>query len=43
MYLYDPKTRYKIEFTSTKFKVAVSTELIADLKELGVTYQALRK
>ncbi|MBQ5410255.1 MAG: DNA polymerase III subunit alpha, partial [Bacteroidales bacterium] len=36
MYLYDPGTKYNIEFHSTKFKVAVTTEFVNALKRLGV-------
>ena len=43
VYLIDPETKYKIEFDSRKFSVSVTTELIADLNEIGVGYQVLRK
>ena len=36
MYLFDPGTKYNIEFHSTKFKVAVTTEFVNALKRLGV-------
>ena len=37
MCLYDPKTRYNIEFRSTKFQVTVTTDFVEALKALGVT------
>ena len=36
MYLYDPGTKYNIEFHSTKFQVAVTSEFVSALKLLGV-------
>ena len=38
MYLYDPKTRYNVEFKSRKFQIAVTNELIYGLRDLGITY-----
>ena len=44
MTLFDPQTRYRIQFKSNKFQVAVSTELIADLHRIGIDkYEAVRK
>ena len=43
VFLLDPKTNYRIEFDSHKFGVSVSTELVADLKEIGVGYRIIRK
>ena len=44
MFLFDPQTRYRIQFKSNKFQVGVSTELIADLHRIGVDrYEALQK
>lgn len=43
MFLYDPQTKYNIEFHSTKFKVAVTTELVSALKLLGVQCAPVRK
>lgn len=43
VFLFDPVTKYRIEFLSNKFQVAVSNEMINELKRLGVTYQAIRK
>ena len=44
MFLYDPKTRYRIQFKSNKFQVSVSSDLITDLRRIGVDhYEAVRK
>ena len=43
VFLVDPQTRYKIEFDSRKFGVEVTTDLIADLYQLGVSYQIIRQ
>jgi DNA polymerase-3 subunit alpha len=43
MYLYDPKTKYNVEFKSRKFQVAVTNDLIYGLRDLGVTYTVNRK
>jgi len=43
MYLYDPKTRYNIEFFSKKFQVAISNDFLMGLKELGLKYVVNRK
>ena len=44
MFLFDPKTRYQIQFKSNKFQVQVSTDLIADLRRIGVDrYEVIRK
>ena len=40
IFLYDPNTHYKIEFLSRKFQVAVTSDLILDLKEMGIDYKA---
>ena len=42
MYLYDPKTRYNVEFKSRKFQVAVTNDLIYGLRELGISYTVNR-
>ena len=36
MYLYDPVTKYNIEFHSTKFQVAVTSEFVSSLKLMGI-------
>ena len=43
MYLYDPQTRYNIEFTSRKYRVAVSNPFINDLRDLNVECSAIWK
>ena len=43
MYLYDPQTRYNVEFKSRKYQVAVTNDLIYGLRDLGVTYTVNRK
>ena len=43
MFLFDPKTRYRVEFVSHKFTVAVSTDFCYDLSALGVTWQVEKK
>ena len=44
VFFYDPETRYRIQLKSNKFQVAVSTELINDLRRLGVDqYEVTRK
>ncbi|MBR4755572.1 MAG: DNA polymerase III subunit alpha, partial [Bacteroidales bacterium] len=36
MFLYDPVTKYNIEFHSTKFQVAVTSEFVSSLKLMGI-------
>jgi len=36
LYLYDPETRYRIQFISKKFQVAVTSGLIQDLRKIGI-------
>ena len=44
MFLFDPQTRYRIQFKSNKFQVGVSTEFISDLHRIGVDrYEAVKK
>jgi DNA polymerase-3 subunit alpha len=44
LYLYDPQTRYRIQFYSKKFQVAVTSEFIRDLHSIGIEhYEVLRK
>ena len=44
LYLYDPQTRYRIQFYSKKFQVAVTSEFIQDLHRIGIDqYEVLRK
>ncbi|MFA6592510.1 MAG: DNA polymerase III subunit alpha [Bacteroidales bacterium] len=43
MLLYDPKTKYLIDFLSHKFLVNVNTNFINDLADLGVNYRIALK
>ena len=43
MYLHDPKTKYNVEFKSRKFQVAVTSDLIYGLRNLGISYTVNRK
>jgi len=44
LYLFDPETRYRIQFYSKKFQVAVTSEFIRDLQQIGITqYQVVRR
>ena len=43
MYLYDPKTRYNIEFLSRKFQIAISATFINDLKDMNIGYNVISK
>ena len=43
MYLHDPEKNWNIEFMSRKFKVAVTSELIADLNKLKIPYKVIKK
>ena len=36
VFFFDPDTRYRIQLKSNKYQVAVSTELLTDLRHLGV-------
>ena len=43
MFLYDPQTRYKIEFLSKKFRIAVNDPFISDLEDLNINYSVITK
>ena len=43
MFLYDPKTRYNIEFLSRKFQIAISAPFINDLKDMNIKYNVISK
>ena len=44
IYLFDPQTRYRIQFYSKKFQVAVTSAFIQDLRRIGADqYEVLRK
>ena len=38
IYIYDPQTKYNVEFKSRKFQVAVTNSLIYGLRDLGISY-----
>ena len=44
IFLFDPITKYRIQFVSKKFQVAVSADFLRDLQAIGVSrYEVLRK
>ena len=44
VFFFDPDTRYRIQLKSNKYQVAVSTELLTDLRQLGVDqYEVVKK
>ena len=43
MTLYDPQTKYNIEFLSKKFKVSVTMPFINELKDLEIPYSVIKK
>ena len=44
LFLFDPGTRYRIQFYSKKFQVAVTSEFLQDLHRIGVDkYEVMRK
>jgi DNA polymerase-3 subunit alpha len=44
LFLYDPVTHYRIQFYSKKFQVAVTSQLLQDLRQIGVEkYEVSRK
>ena len=43
MFLFDPETRFNIEFLSRKFKVAVTMPFIDGLKAMNVRYSVVKK
>ncbi len=43
MFIYDPQTKYNIEFLSRKFQIAISAPLIEELKELKIDYKVIKK
>ena len=44
LFLYDPVTRYRIQFYSKKFQVAVTSEFLQDLHRIGIDkYEVIRK
>ena len=43
MFLYDPENKWNIEFLSRKFKVAVTAELLEELRTMNITWKLLKK
>jgi DNA polymerase-3 subunit alpha len=43
IYLFDPKTRYRVQFLSRTLRVAVSSEFVDELKDLGLKVNVIRK
>ena len=43
MFLYDPEKKWNIEFLSHKFRVQVTLPLLEELKEMGITYNVIKK
>ena len=43
MFLYDPENKWNIEFLSRKFKVAVTADLLAELRAMNITWKLLKK
>ena len=43
MFLYDPVKKWNIEFLSHKFRIQVSLPLLEELKEMGITYNVIKK
>ena len=43
MFLYDPENKWNIEFLSRKFKVAVTSDLLDELRAMNVTWKLLKK
>ena len=43
MFLYDPENKWNIEFLSRKFKVAVTSDLLSELRAMNVTWKLLKK
>ena len=44
LYLFDPGTRYRIQFYSKKFQVAVTSDFIRDLRAIGIDqYEVQRR
>lgn len=43
VFLFDPRTKYDIEFRSTRFQVSVTSDFVTSLRALGVTSAPLLK
>ena len=43
MFVYDPVTKYNLEFLSKKFQINISSEFINELERLGVRYSIIKR
>ena len=43
MFLFDPQTKYKIEFHSNKYRVAVTSDFIRKLTSMDIGYKVIKK
>ena len=43
MFVYDPVTKYNLEFLSKKFQINISAEFINELERLGVRYSIIKR
>ena len=43
MYLYEPEKKWKIEFLSRKFQVAVTAPFIEELERMKIQYSVIKK
>ena len=44
IHLFDPGTKYRIQFVSKKFQVAVTSEFLLDIQKIGIDkYEVIRK
>ncbi|MCQ2144135.1 MAG: DNA polymerase III subunit alpha [Bacteroidales bacterium] len=43
LFIIDPKTRYMVEFSTRKFRVAITPDFLKDIEALGIDGEAVRK
>ena len=43
LFLYDPENKWNIEFLSRKFKIAVTADLLNELRSMNITWKLLKK
>ena len=43
IFLFDPGTRYNIEFLSKKFQVDVTNDFISDIRTMNIEYETIRR
>ena len=43
VFLFDPGTKYNIEFMSKKFQVDVTNDFIADIRTMNIEYETIRR